>query len=107
MTNRIKVLALAVALAGGAAPAVAGPRYRIDVRPVNHFEAEYTLTYRAPEFHAREWLIFVPRLIEMPNQRRVETHMEPPGHHLPGGPLMLARVGVHEPAERHRCRVVV
>ena len=91
--------ALAVLLLAAAPAAAQAPAYMIEVRPSKRVEAVLTLEVNAPRIKAKEWVLYVPRLPELPGQAKVSSQLNFPSENVTElsaqkRPLLRARVKV-------------
>ena len=75
---------------------------QLAVKPVKTVEATYQVTIRAPELKAAEWLLMVPKPVDLPGQRIIRGGCQPQGVEVADlsvlhQPLWQVRVPVDDP----------
>jgi hypothetical protein len=75
------------------------PAYMLEVQPAKRILAILTLDVHAPKLKAQEWILFAPRLPELPGQTNVKSSLNHPADSIEDlsplrHPLLRARVKV-------------
>jgi hypothetical protein len=73
------------------------PGYVVETTPTKTVEAVFSYSVQAPKLVAKEWIVFAPRLPEVPAQSRLKSTLEPGGKNAEDlselrRPLIVARV---------------
>lgn len=87
---------------GGQARGKAGPGYAIAATPVKRVRGELSYRVNGPRIQAREWMVFVARMPELPSQSDVRTKVVPDGvpardYSEAARPLLAARIAGDSP----------
>ena len=84
------------------APAAPPPAYKLETTPAQHVEATLTYESQAPNLTAKEWILYGPRVIDLPGQAKTSSSLEPGGREASElselrRPFWIARVPANTP----------